>query len=140
MDDEILSAVQRINRRNAKKSTGPKTTAGKARASQNALRHGLAIPIEFLPKLIERREQISQSILDHEELSEDIARDLADALLTLERVNSVRDAAIVYTSASGQTLPSVFITPSSLKTYKSTLRYESEARAKLRRVLRRISF
>src|SRR6185503_1982824 len=29
------------NRRNAEKSTGPKTQSGKARASQNAIRHGL---------------------------------------------------------------------------------------------------
>ena len=29
------------NRRNAQKSTGPKTDSGKARASQNAVRHGL---------------------------------------------------------------------------------------------------
>ena len=29
------------NRRNAQRSTGPKTQSGKARASQNAVRHGL---------------------------------------------------------------------------------------------------
>ena len=32
------------NRRNARKSTGPKTETGKAAASRNALRHGLASP------------------------------------------------------------------------------------------------
>ena len=30
------------NRRNAKQSTGPRTTAGKQRTSQNALKHGLS--------------------------------------------------------------------------------------------------
>ena len=30
------------NRKNAKRSTGPKTTAGKSRSCHNALRHGLA--------------------------------------------------------------------------------------------------
>jgi hypothetical protein len=34
------------NRANARRSAGPRTAAGKARASSNALRHGLNTPIE----------------------------------------------------------------------------------------------
>ena len=33
------------NRRNAQKSTGPRTTAGKAAASLNAIKHGLNTPV-----------------------------------------------------------------------------------------------
>ena len=39
---KVVSEKQRrANRQNAKKSTGPKTAGGKARASRNALKHGL---------------------------------------------------------------------------------------------------
>jgi len=34
----------RANRENAKRSTGPKSLAGRLRSSRNALRHGLSIP------------------------------------------------------------------------------------------------
>ena len=42
------------NRRNAQLSTGPKTTNGKARASRNALTHGLFATDLLLPRLGER--------------------------------------------------------------------------------------
>jgi hypothetical protein len=38
-----------VNRRNAQKSTGPVTVEGKARASQNALRHGVLSNAVLLP-------------------------------------------------------------------------------------------
>jgi hypothetical protein len=37
------------NRQNAKKSSGPRSTAGKARSRRNALRHGLSIPSRAIP-------------------------------------------------------------------------------------------
>ena len=41
MPKVVSEKQRRANRQNAKKSTGPKTAAGKARASRNALKHGL---------------------------------------------------------------------------------------------------
>ena len=40
-----LSSLVRANRRNARRSTGPRTAASKAKAAKNAFRHGLSIPL-----------------------------------------------------------------------------------------------
>ncbi len=45
-----VSARVRANRANAKRSTGPKSKAGKTRAAQNSYKHGLSIPARLLPE------------------------------------------------------------------------------------------
>ena len=54
-----LEQRREINQRNSKKSTGPKTEQGKAKARQNALKHGLRAKVLVLPnedpsKIVER--------------------------------------------------------------------------------------
>src|SRR6516225_2695572 len=39
----------RANRENAKRSSGPKTAAGRLKSSRNALRHGLSLPVAADP-------------------------------------------------------------------------------------------
>jgi len=78
------------NRRNARSSTGPTTTAGKRRSSRNALRHGLSsclavsgsADVEALVHLLIGRDAES-------DLGE-IARDAARAHLNLVRVREVK--------------------------------------------------
>ncbi len=51
-------AQTKANQKNARKSTGPKTTSGKAKSSQNALTHGIYAAIPLLPG--ENQDQLSQ--------------------------------------------------------------------------------
>ncbi|NQT17467.1 MAG: hypothetical protein HQ582_32225 [Planctomycetes bacterium] len=53
------------NRRNAKRSTGPKTPAGKAASSANSLRHGLTAATTVLPdEAVEVYEAFRQALVD----------------------------------------------------------------------------
>jgi hypothetical protein len=135
-EDEIRRAIAAINRRNAQKSTGPRTAAGKALASKNALQHGLAVPIDFLPELVKRRDQISAAMKDAG-VGEG-ATALAEALLQLERIRATRSAALETQLGSEGASPSALEARSSLQTLRSTVRYENEARAAIRRFLRQI--
>lgn len=58
----MTSARQRnANRANAKRSTGPRTEAGKAAARLNARRHGLAASLRLEPGADEEIEQLARS-------------------------------------------------------------------------------
>ena len=49
LEAERAAARQAVNRRNAMKSTGPRTPEGKAASSQNRLAHGLCSSALLLP-------------------------------------------------------------------------------------------
>jgi hypothetical protein len=57
------------NRLNARRSTGPKTRAGKARAAQNSRRHGLNLPVHHDPSWSAELDALARAI----------AGDIADA-------------------------------------------------------------
>jgi hypothetical protein len=86
----------RANGANARSSTGPKTSAGKARSARNALRHGLNIPVGSDPALAPQAAAIALVIAgpnaDAETL--DYARQISEAQVDLNRVRSLRTEVI----------------------------------------------
>jgi hypothetical protein len=83
---------QRANRANARSSTGPKTAGGKARAAQNAFRHGLNVPVLSDPSLAPEVEAIARRISAPYESAETLewARRIAEAQVDLTRVRNSR--------------------------------------------------
>ena len=84
------------NRRNARKSTGPRSSAGKRRARANAYRHGLSATraqnakrIKFVKKLVRRivGKSSDRVLLEH-------ARTLAEAEYDLTRIRALKNGLI----------------------------------------------
>lgn len=80
------------NRANAHGSTGPRTAQGKARAAQNAQRHGLNVLISSDPILSEQAELLAQEIVGKTEDKElyQLACNVAEAQVDLIRVRHER--------------------------------------------------
>jgi hypothetical protein len=101
------------NRRNARNSTGPRSTPGKKRASHNAFRHGLMKPIssaEFDREVEALARQIAGDAEDP--ISLELAHDAAEAELELARVRRVKVALIERVTAFGRfDVPQRFASP-----------------------------
>ena len=76
-------AQRRANRRNALKSTGPKTKTGKRRASLNAVSHGLSAPAD--PAWREGKVSAIEGALQGERLPDADVRRVAEAIFEFER-------------------------------------------------------
>ena len=83
---------QKANRANAQASTGPRTAKGKARAAQNARRHGLSLSVISDPTLSKQVESLARKIAgtstDNE--SHQLARRIAEAQVDLIRIRQAR--------------------------------------------------
>ena len=82
----------RANRSNARASTGPQTHQGRARASRNALRHALSLPVYSDPVLSQEVETLAREIAgpDANEETKELARRVAEAQIDLRRVRYAR--------------------------------------------------
>jgi len=85
------------NRDNATKSTGPRTEEGKARVSQNALKHGLLASNAVLPgedpaEFDAQLAALQHAIRPHDALEHELVRQLADAQWRMRRLSRLESA------------------------------------------------
>jgi len=89
-----LTSARKItaNRANARASTGPQTTRGRARAARNALRHALSLHVGSIPALSEEVEALAHEIAGPGANAEtqELARRVAEAQIDLRRVRFAR--------------------------------------------------
>jgi hypothetical protein len=84
------------NRRNAANSTGPRSSAGKSRASRNAYRHGLSVSVGASAPLASELEKRARQIAGNTDdtFTLELAREIAQAELDLARVRRAKVAII----------------------------------------------
>ena len=84
------------NRRNARKSTGPRSSGGKRRTSRNSYRHGLTARLTLSTKRAKRIERLAHRIAGNstDVLLLEFARTAAEAEFDLARVRQVKAALI----------------------------------------------
>jgi hypothetical protein len=100
-----MASEQQIaaNRRNARKSTGPHSGAGKKRASRNAYRHGLRSSITSTAASVKQLDKLVRKIVGDTEdaMVLERSRAVAQAELDLARVRQAKVALIERASAFG---------------------------------------
>jgi hypothetical protein len=80
------------NRENAKRSTGPRTAAGRLKASRNARRHGLSLPVTLDAKELAKAELMVRMLVpDQADETQVVATELAQAHLVVMRVGAIRN-------------------------------------------------
>ena len=121
------------NRRNAKKSSGPRSADGKTRSRRNALRHGLSIASRAIPAFEQDVILLARALSPAGEDIGDGALIAADAEIDILRIRKYR-AALIEESRGQASSPS-FNLADKLDTLE---RYERRAFARRNKALRAI--
>jgi hypothetical protein len=128
------AAKKAANRRNAQKSTGPRSAAGKGRTRYNALQHGLSIPAALDPTAADRVKELMHAL---DQVSTgygeyDCAKLAAEAQVDIERVRQAK-VAIVNKAAQRQGSPDIPVTQQAALGFAS----QTKSLARLERYERR---
>jgi hypothetical protein len=111
------------NRRNARKSTGPRSGAGKTRASRNAYRYGLPLSITSNAEYAKQLETLVRKIVGDtkDAVKLERARDIARAELELARVRRAKITLIERASAFGELDSPRFTDAQTIRLFKAFL-------------------
>lgn len=122
------------NRGNARMSTGPRSRAGKARASRNAFRHGLATGVYRLATAASEIEQIAEGIASSFGLNTDVdaVRVAAEATFELARIRKIRSSLTIGSMNTPEEISEV------MKSIQRLERYEHRALSRRKRAIRSI--
>jgi hypothetical protein len=120
------------NRANAKRSTGPKTAAGKRRSSGNAYRHGLSGPLPDDSLAMAVTEAMARAVECGDDSEQQEATAFARSQLELRRIRKVRYDLLAAIEPGS-------LKPQELRRLGALDRYERLARTKSRRAMRSIS-
>lgn len=125
------------NRNNAKKSTGPRSDAGRAASRRNARRHGLAIVIGTDPAFQDEIEKLAKTLSLSRGVQhvDERAREAAEAELDLLRIRKVRAWVLetLYFAGNGATSSNLAEVNDKLAKLE---RYERRAFSRRKRALR----
>ena len=119
------------NRRNAQRSTGPRTAAGRSVSSRNSLRHGLSLPQEMDAATMAAIDELAQLIAIDCQNNQKLKEEAATALLDLMRIRKVRNEMLA-------AMDLATATPDELQRLLAIDRYESRARTRRRRASARL--
>ena len=125
------------NKRNASRSTGPRTPGGKLRSRHNARRHGLATPVENDSEAAARIESLAAILADGSNDFErtEQSRAVAGCHFDLRRIRAARHD-IFFTMGDLENLDRNEL-EAALQTIENISRYERRALSKRKLALRK---